>query len=209
MNVRLTDAQKIKVLNANDVYDIMRQVLLRERKIDRNKEHFWIVCLAHNNRILLIELVSLGSVTTTVVEPMEVFSFALQKRAVQIILVHNHPSGELRPSTADHSLTEQMAAIGRFIKVPVIDHLIISEEGFYSFAHEGLMARMAADNRYDLTFAGVDSLLIQMKEMEKAQKREMTKAKKEIAKKALEEGLSVEQVVKISGLTRKQIEGLS
>ena len=92
MKVRLTSSQKIKVSGSADIYAIMRDVLLRERKIDRSKEHFWIVCLAHNNKLLLIELISFGSATRTVVEPTEVFSFALQKKASQLIMVHyaNH-----------------------------------------------------------------------------------------------------------------------
>ena len=126
MNVRLTQEQKIKVLNSEDLYKVMQQVLLRENKIDRNKEHFWVVCLASNNQILLIELISLGTVNQTLVEPMEVFSFALQKRAVQIIMVHNHPSGELKPTKGDIEVTDKMLAIGKFVNVPVIDHLIIT-----------------------------------------------------------------------------------
>jgi DNA repair protein RadC len=73
----------------------MQQILLREDKIDQNREHFWVIGLANNNRILFIELVSLGTVNRTLVEPMEVYSLALQKRAVKIILCHNHPSGIL------------------------------------------------------------------------------------------------------------------
>ncbi len=208
MTVRLSEEQKIKVMNSEDVFRIMQQVLLRERKISRNKEHFWIVCLANNNRILLIELVGLGTVNRTAVDPVDVFSFALQKQAVKIIMVHNHPSGELQPSAADYQMTEQMAAIGRFIRMPVIDHLIITETGYFSFAEEGLMEKIRADNRYDLTFAGVDGLLLQIKDLEQAKKRELTKAKKEIARLQLEKGASVEFVMETIGLTKKQIEGL-
>ena len=212
MNVRLTKEQKIKVLNADDVYAIMRQVLLREKKIDRNKEHFWIVCLAANNRILMIELISLGTLTATVVEPVDVFSFALQKQAVKLIMVHNHPSGELQPSVADVDLTERMLAIGKFVKVPVIDHLIISEEDYFSFQVSGELANIEKHSPFDLTFANVDQLLLQMKSMEKKQQKELGRVKKElegkvgeIAKKALEEGLTIEQVVKLTGLTKEQV----
>jgi len=86
----------------------MQKILLREEKIDQDHEHFWIVGLANNNRILFIELIGFGSVNRTVAEPMDVFSFALQKRAVNIILVHNHPSGEVKPSDADKDLTDRM-----------------------------------------------------------------------------------------------------
>ena len=201
MNIKLNDTQKIKVINSQDIYNIMQQILLRENKIDRDKEHFWLVCLANNNKILMIELISLGSVNATVVEPMDVFSFALQKRAVKLILVHNHPSGELAASTADLNITEKMFAIGKFVSVPVIDHLIISETGYMSFSDKGMIDKMEADNNYDLTFTQIDALKEQMKGIEKRKAEEM-------AKRMLEEGLSVEQVVRISGLTVKQVEKL-
>ena len=65
MRVKLTKEQKIQVLNSVDVYDVMQRILLRENKIDRSKEHFWVVCLSTRNRILLIELVSLGTMKGT------------------------------------------------------------------------------------------------------------------------------------------------
>jgi len=88
MDVKLTEKQKIKILNSDDIYVIMQQVLLRENKIDLNREHFWVIGLTNNNLVLFIELISLGTVDKTFAEPMEVFSFALQKRAVKIILCH-------------------------------------------------------------------------------------------------------------------------
>jgi DNA repair protein RadC len=198
MKVRLTPAQKIKILNADDLYVIMRSILLRERKIDRNKEHFWLVCLANNNRILLIELISFGSVNATTVEPMDVFSFALQKRAVKLIMVHNHPSGELQPSPADRRITDKMAAIGKFVNVPVIDHLIISETGYYSFAATGLLKKIEDETHYDLTFAQIDRLLDEKKGSEK-------KKAKEIAKKMKAKGMSVEMIVELTGLKKVEI----
>ncbi|WP_417800293.1 JAB domain-containing protein, partial [Tenacibaculum sp.] len=108
MDIKLTEQEKIKILNSDDIYGIMQKVLLRESKIDQNREHFWVIGLANNNRILFIELISLGTVNATLVEPMEVFSFALQKRAVKIILCHNHPSGELKPSEADKDISDRL-----------------------------------------------------------------------------------------------------
>ncbi|ELR72888.1 DNA repair protein RadC [Fulvivirga imtechensis AK7] len=201
MNVRLTEEQKIKILNADDLYKVMQQVLLRENKIDRNKEHFWIVCLATNNQILLIELISLGTVNQTLVEPMEVFSFALQKRAVKIIMVHNHPSGELSPSDIDIELTDKMQAIGKFINVPVIDHLIITEKSYYSFAEKGLLAKIMQDSEYDLTFSQIELL---KKQLDKA---ELRKAK-EMAKKMLDKKYAIEEIAEITGLSKEQIERL-
>src|SRR5262249_35230258 len=117
MKVKLTKAQKIKIGNSEAVYTIMRDILMRERMFDRTKEHFWLVCLANNNQLLLIELISFGSSKATIIEPTEVFSFALQKKAAQLIMVHNHPSGELTPSHSDKEITERMGAIGKFVSL--------------------------------------------------------------------------------------------
>ena len=73
MNGKLSEEQKIKLLNSDDVYSIMQEILLREKKIDPNKEHFWTIGLANNNQILYIELISVGGTNKTIVEPMQVF----------------------------------------------------------------------------------------------------------------------------------------
>lgn len=93
MNIELTEEQKVKIYSDRELYPVMRQILLRDNEIDKLKEHFWTVGLATNNILLYIELVTLGSLRQTIVEPMDVFSWALQKRVDKIILVHNHPSG--------------------------------------------------------------------------------------------------------------------
>lgn len=127
MDINLTEAERIKVLNSKDLFGIMQRVLLQENKIDQNREHFWVVGLQTNNRILFIELVSMGSVNQTIAEPMEVFSLALQKRAVKIVLVHNHPSGELKPFNNHKELMDRIIQVGLIVNTPVIDHLIITD----------------------------------------------------------------------------------
>jgi len=158
MNVKLTPTQKINVLNSDDIYSIMQQVLLRENKIGRNKEHFWIIGLSQINKILYVELVSLGTISATIVEPMEVFSIALQKRTVQIILVHNHPSGELKPSPADQELTDRLLQVGKFLTIPVIDHLIISEKNYYSFADNELLEKLNESKKYVLPYKEIERI---------------------------------------------------
>jgi DNA repair protein RadC len=226
MKVRLKVSQKVKLSSAVQVYRVMREVLMRERTIDRSKEHFWIVCLAANNKLLLLELISFGSSRATVVEPTDVFSFALQKKAAQVIMVHNHPSGELVPSLSDKQITEKMAAIGAFVKVPVIDHLIISESGYYSFADSGLLKQIMDDTHYDLTFQQIDMVLARMNHTEKklkaAQKekeikvaqaelkteKEVKKSKLDVAKKLLKRKLSVDEIMAITGLSKREVSGL-
>lgn len=208
MNVKLTKEQKIKVLNTQDIFNIMQQVLLREKKIDRNKEHLWIVCLSNNHTILMVELISLGTVNATLVSPMEVFSFALQKQAVKIIMVHNHPSGELQPSPEDNKITEEMMAIGKFLKVPLLDHFIISETGFYSYQESGLYDKIERESPIDLTFAKVHNLRNEL-ELEKVRREEAeTATKKDLALKMLEDQIPEEQVSKITGINLAHVKRL-
>ena len=216
MTIKLQEKHKIQVLNADDVYSIMQQILLRERKIDRNKEHFWIVCLTHSNTISLIELISLGSATATIIEPTEVFGFALQKQAAKLIMVHNHPSGTLQPSTNDISITERMMAIGKFLNLPVIDHLIISEKEYFSFANTLLLQKIERETLYDLTFAEVDKL----KDVERRLRNELAKSKhdlknievkrgKEIAKNLKKAGVTPKIIAETTGLTIDEIEKIN
>ncbi|HTN16539.1 MAG TPA: JAB domain-containing protein [Chitinophagaceae bacterium] len=148
MNLRLKKEEKIKLLGADSVYDIMQRVLLRESLIDRKREHFWTLCMDNANRLLNIELVSMGTATATLVEPMEVLSVPLQKHAVKLILVHNHPSGELQPSAADKDITDNLIQAARIVKLSVLDHLIISEKAYYSFAETGLMTELFQSLKY-------------------------------------------------------------
>lgn len=199
MRVKLTESQKIKILNSEDVYSIMQKVLLRENKIDRNKEHFWVIGLAANYQILYIELISLGTVNKTLVDPMEVFSIALQKRSVRVILVHNHPSGELTPSEADKELTDHLYQVGKFLNVPVLDHLIITEKEYYSFLDSELLEILSQSKKYVLRYQEEARI---KQEGERAGKE---KGKKEIARRMKQEGYDTEAIVKLTGLSASQI----
>jgi DNA repair protein RadC len=148
MSIKLTEAEKIKVLNSDDLYAIMQKVLLRESKIDQDREHFWVIGLSTSNRLLFIELVSKGTINKTLVDPMEVFSLALQKRAVKIMLVHNHPSGELKPSEKDINITDRLIQVGLIVDTVVLDHLIISDKSYLSFADNGLLEQLKESKKW-------------------------------------------------------------
>lgn len=139
MNVKLTKEQKIKVANSEYVFSIMREVLKRENRLSRQKEHFWVVGLNVNNVIAYIELVALGSVSKIIVKPVEVFSFAVAKKCESVILVHNHPSGDLKPSKVDIDLTRKLVNGSKFLEIKVLDHLIISTKEYLSFADKKLL----------------------------------------------------------------------
>ncbi len=202
MNIKLTEAERIKILNSDDLYGIMQKILLREQKIDQNREHFWVIGLENNNRILFIELISLGTVNKTFAEPMEVFSFALQKRAVSIILCHNHPSGELKPSDEDKDITDRLIQVGIIVDLKVIDHLIISNKSYLSFKDIGLLQELEKSTKY------VPSYVLEQrikKELIEVTKR---KEKIEIAKELKRRGTTDKDVAGITGLTLEEVEKL-
>ncbi len=151
MNVPLRKEEHIKILNSQDLYGIMQRILLREDKIDQDREHLWVASLAHNNLLLSIEHVSKGSVNKTIAMPMEVFSLPLQKRAVRVILVHNHPSGDLRPSERDKDVTNRMIQVGVIVDTEVVDHLIITPTSYVSFEDLGLMEKLRWSSKYKIS----------------------------------------------------------
>lgn len=208
MTVKLTKAQKIKILNSNDIFDVMREVLLRESKIDRNKEHLWVVCLANNNRLLNIELVGLGTTNALLVEPVDVFSLALHKQSSKLILVHNHPSGEMRASMGDIHTTERMVAVGEFLKIPVIEHLIISTDNYFSFVDHGILEKIKEEKKYDLTFGQIDDLTKKLQGLNKRLKGIEAAKAKTIATELLKNGIDPKVIAKSTGLTVKQVKAL-
>lgn len=206
MNVTLTKSQKIKLLCSDDIYKVMQQVLLRENKIDRNKEHFWTIGLDNASRILYIELISLGTTTSTDVEPMQVFRIAVQKAALRMILVHNHPSGELRHSEADTILTDRLLQVGNILGIEVIEHLIISETSYNSFCDTGMLDQIRQSTRF------VPGYKIQEKIKKEAQKIGEEKARKEEKKKFAQnlknKGFTISQIVELTGITEEEAKKL-
>lgn len=106
---------------------------------DYKHEVFAVMFLNRANKINHIEIVSEGGITGTVADPRIILKKALEEDAVSIILCHNHPSGSLKPSRADEELTQKIKEAARYFDIKVLDHLIVSEAGYYSFADEGLL----------------------------------------------------------------------
>jgi DNA repair protein RadC len=112
---------------------------LQTRFRDLPYEVFAVLFLNRANRINHFEVVSQGGITGTVADPRIILKKALEQEAVSIILCHNHPSGSLRPSRADEELTQKIKDAARYFDIKVMDHIIVSERGYYSFADEGLL----------------------------------------------------------------------
>jgi DNA (cytosine-5)-methyltransferase 1 len=126
-----------QIHQSKDAADLARQ-LYSEGEIDL-RETFIALFLNRRNRVTGYLTVSIGGISGTVVDPKVIFSAALKTLASAIILVHNHPSGNLKPSDADTRLTKQLKEAGKLLEISVLDHVIMTSEGYYSFADEGLM----------------------------------------------------------------------
>jgi len=223
MIIELEEIEKIRILNSDDLYGIMQRILQREQKIDQNREHFWVVGLANDHGLLFVELISLGSINQTVVQPMEVFSLALQKRAVKIMLVHNHPSGTLTPSEDDKDITDRLIQVGIIVNLHVLDHLIISRHSYLSFVQIGLLDELKKSKKYVPAFMQVEQAQKEAAEMTK-QKLQAAKAKYDAAiiqqkakpdKKTLEmakelkrQGVADDIIAKSTGLPLEEVEKL-
>ena len=103
------------------------------------EEHFFLLCLNTKNHITNISEVSHGTINASLVRPADVFKRALVANANAVILVHNHPSGEISPSQEDVTLTNRLRDCGDMLGVPVLDHIIIGHDRYYSFKEKGLL----------------------------------------------------------------------
>jgi DNA repair protein RadC len=122
------------ITGSKDAYNLMRRHM-----IDLNHEEFWIILLGQSSKVLTKELISKGGLTATIADPKIIFSIALQQHATGIILVHNHPSGNLKPSQLDIDLTKQLRSAGRLLDIQIFDHLILTDNGYMSFADQSLL----------------------------------------------------------------------
>lgn len=123
-----------QITSSKDAVDIFQPLLG-----DIAHEEFWILFLNRANHVIGKNHVSSGGMTGTVVDPKMIFKAALDAKAVSIILCHNHPSGNVKPSQQDTDLTKKIVAAGKLMEISVLDHVIVAQGAFFSFADEGMM----------------------------------------------------------------------
>lgn len=126
--------KKRSVTSSRDAFEIIQPVIG-----DLPYEEFWIITLNRGNLVKRTICISEGSVAGTVADPKKIFKLALEDNASAIILCHNHPSGLTRPSSNDNMVTRKCQESGKFLELPVLDHLIVAGENYFSFADEGLL----------------------------------------------------------------------
>lgn len=126
--------KKIKINGSKDVFNLMGRELM-----DEKVEHFYVLLLNRSNHLIKKQLISSGGTNGTVADPKIIFKYALDSLACSIVLVHNHPSGNLRPSEQDRVLTDKLKHVGENLEVQVIDHVIFTDVAYFSFADEGIL----------------------------------------------------------------------
>jgi DNA repair protein RadC len=122
-----------KITSSKSVFDVMQPIIG-----ELPHEEFWVLFLNNSNKILSKTQLSKGGMTGTMVDVRIVFKMALEQNAIAIILTHNHPSGKLQASDADIQITKKIKIAGHQLDIPVLDHIIITENGYYSFVDEGI-----------------------------------------------------------------------
>ena len=129
-----TFLNKTFVRSSNELAEFLKTTLK-----DYSYEVFAVVYLNKANKINHFEIISKGGMTSTVVDPRIIFKKAFEVEATSIVLCHNHPSGSLKPSRQDEELTHKIKEAAKYLDIQVIDHLIVSDEGYFSFADEGML----------------------------------------------------------------------
>ncbi|MDE0771100.1 MAG: DNA repair protein RadC [Salibacteraceae bacterium] len=125
---------KNKIASSNDAFELLHAELS-----DLNTEEFWIILMNRANKVIKKIRISSGGISGTVADLRVIFKAAIDNLASAIILAHNHPSGNLKPSQADINLTKKIKDSGNILDIPVLDHIIIAENSYFSFADEGLL----------------------------------------------------------------------
>jgi len=124
--------ERPQIITSRDAYNLVAPLLM-----DIQKEEFWCLFLNRNSRVIGREQLSIGGITGTIVDARIIFKRALEHNATALVLAHNHPSGSYAPSQSDLDITRKLVRSGEAIDISVLDHIIVGEHGYYSFADEG------------------------------------------------------------------------
>jgi DNA repair protein RadC len=204
MDIRIPKGQPKQLRMYSDLYPIMQEVLLRQNKMRRSIEYLWVASLNTKNWVTNIELINIGSANRVATEPPELFRVPIYKAAVNIILIHNHPSGSLVPSPADKDFTDRMMKVGKLLNIAVVDHQIITETGFYSFSNAGLMKELAKSGLYEVTHKESEEMKAWKLEIER--KKGKDEMAREMAARMLEKGYDIDEIVDLTKLRKSSVE---
>lgn len=135
LNYVRREPTRVKISSSRNAHKVFEQVWA-DGKMDL-LEQFWVLFTNRANEVLACSLLTSGGITGTVVDLRILFATALKLNAVGIVIAHNHPSGQLLPSSQDISITKKIKSAGEMLDIPLLDHMIMTSEGYYSFADNG------------------------------------------------------------------------
>ena len=125
--------ETVRVSEAKDILPLLNDI------IGKQQEYFICISVNGANEVIEKRIVTVGLLDKSQVHPREVFADVITDRAASIILAHNHPSGELKPSNSDLKIHEQLVEAGKILGIKILDHIIVSKKGYYSFQEAGLI----------------------------------------------------------------------
>jgi DNA repair protein RadC len=204
MNISLTKTQKILIESSEDIARIMRQILLRENRLSRQREHVWTIGLNEEFKMLYVELIAFGIPAKDKVQPMEIYRLPLQKDAKYLYICHNRKTADMSAKPDDKALTDRMIQVGNIVGITVFDHIIINSktEDYLSYRDVGLMDELSKSTAWVPKFEMVKK--IKKMAAEEAVKKRNTQIAKDMKKKKLD----VELISQLTGLSLKEIESI-
>lgn len=199
MQLKLTAEMMEKVIKHTPVVALVMRDILKSNQFPTHQlEHFWLVGLNHHNNISFVELVAVGEHEQVKMTSTDVFRIAIMKNAPKLIFVHNHPNGNVKPSPADKITTLCLIRLAEMAGIEVVDHIIMSEDDYFSFAEDGLLDEIRLSDEYRLLDpAKYDQLKSVLKQAGKVEA--IFEDRISITKKMDEFGIDKELIIKITG----------
>ncbi len=204
MNITLTKTQKTLIQSSADLARIMKQILLRENKLSRQREHVWTIGLNEEFKILYVELIAFGIPAKDKVSPMEMYRLPLQKDAKYLYICHNRKTNDMSAQSDDKALTDRMIQVGNIVGITVFDHIVINSktEDYLSYQDIGLMDELRKSMAWVPKFE-------QVKKIRKmAAEEAVRKDRIAIAKTLKKNNTDVKVIMQATGLTLGAIEKL-
>ena len=216
-SITYSEEERIKIANTEDLHKIFVRILKREDTINQEKEHFWFVGLNLANEILCIDTVSLGTVHSAEVTPMNVFRNGVWKGCTHAILAHNHPSGSLKPSQQDIDVTDRLYQCGLILDIPIRDHMILNMLSFITFEDTELMAKIKKSTKFKPPYKIIEEMKAEAEKIRKQAYKEgvtdgkvigSSKEKFDIARNLIKNNVSIDIIISSTGLTADDIDDL-
>jgi DNA repair protein RadC len=204
MNIQLTKTQKTLIESSDDLARIMRQILLRENKLSRLREHLWTIGLNEEFKMLYVELIAFGIPAKDQVQPTEIYKLPLQKDAKYLYLCHNRKTDDMSAKDDDKALTDRMIQVGKIVGITVFDHIVINAkaEDHLSYEKIGLMDEL----RKSLLWVPPYEQVEMIKKM--ARDEERKKLQVEMARGMKLNNVDIKVIAELTGLSEEEISKL-